>query len=952
MLPIRFPGRSRFSSVAPWVPVGLALLLSTGFAAAVRAGLLSQAPALLATLAVWLLAALLMLAMLHARNRDLDDDARILQTLAELESQHQLAEQLGGFGAWVLERQRDRFAWSPGAFRLFGIDPAAGEPTLRAFQASIHEDDRQRWREVHQRILQQGGDARIEFRFLRAGADTLWVRSVARAQLDPRGRIDRLAGVAHDITAIRAMQQQLAASEAKFRDLTQLSADWVWETDPQHRWSYFSESVDSVPGRWLRTLLGRRLWEPPEGRTAFDLPDWAGQQSRMQAQKPFQDFECALVAPTGKVHFLSLSGRPLFDAGGSFIGYRGIGADISREKRQRLLLRIEGEIASILRDETNAQVIPSVLSGMCGVLGWTGGLALEARSALSPFEICAHWGAPELAAMVAAWPTSPLPANSPETRAWREGRPIWVDDLPADPDFAERYQTARLGAHAALLAPILDERGAPFCLLVFLSPTCFRSDPFLFQAAEILARNLSLHLQRQAAATRLMHQSFHDALTDLPNRILLTRELEDRIQRQVPAAVLYIDLDRYKIINDTLGHAAGDQVLIEVARRLREAVRPQDIAGRIGGDEFIVLLDRLDDRSAIETIARALLRSIERPFMLMNQAHFLSASIGVAITPDDGHDAGQLIRSADAAMYRVKSEGRNDVRFSDGVASQVRADELRLASELPLALQRGEIDLYYQPILNVDTRRVVGYEALLRWRHPRRGLLTADQFVPIAEQARLIREVGQWALRRALDDRLALGIDEHPEIAVSVNVSPRQFSEDAFLETLGALLAERDLPPRLLRLELTESALIEHPERAASLIAELRRIGIQVHLGSFGTGYASLSLLRTLPVDGLKIDRSFVRGLPDDRGNAAIVQAITALAGRLGLQALAEGVETSTELRALQGLGCELIQGDLVSEPLPFSQLQTFLAAIPEVRRMHLVRAGPMAEQRGRTAPD
>jgi EAL domain-containing protein (putative c-di-GMP-specific phosphodiesterase class I) len=312
----------------------------------------------------------------------------------------------------------------------------------------------------------------------------------------------------------------------------------------------------------------------------------------------------------------------------------------------------------------------------------------------------------------------------------------------------------------------------------------------------------------------------------------------------------------------------------------------------------------------------------------------------VAISPDDGSDAALLIKCADSAMYRVKSEGRNDVRFFTGGMSDERSEQLQLAGEMPLAMQRGEVDLHYQPILEVGDRRVIGFEALLRWQHPTRGLLMPDRFLPVAEQSNLIREIGTWALRRAIDDRIELGLDTWPDATVSVNISARQFTEDGFLASLNALMNERGFPPRLLQLELTESAFIEHPERTVTLIAELRRLGVRVIIDNFGTGYASLSYLKNLPVNGLKIDQVFVRGLPDDRGNAAIVQAITTLCAKLGLQAMAEGVETVEELKALRSLECDRLQGTLISEPLPYRRLAGFLETLPEVRRMHLVHDG------------
>jgi diguanylate cyclase (GGDEF)-like protein len=421
----------------------------------------------------------------------------------------------------------------------------------------------------------------------------------------------------------------------------------------------------------------------------------------------------------------------------------------------------------------------------------------------------------------------------------------------------------------------------------------------------------------------------------LPNRVHLTEQLQLRLAAGEPASILYVDLDRFKIINDTLGHQMGDQVLIEVARRFRESLGPKDMAGRIGGDEFILLLDREDDRARIEATGRKVLAAIERPFILQNRAHFLSASIGVAASPENGSDASLLVRCADSAMYQVKSEGRNDVRFFAPDQEDDRSDQLQLASELPQALQRGDVVLYYQPVLAVGEKRIVGMEGLIRWHHPKRGLLLPDAFLAAAEQNNLMHEVGLWTIRRALDDRIALGIEEDDPMSVSVNLSPHQLGEEGFLAQLNGLLAERNFPPRLLRLELTENTLIDNSTKTVALLGDLMRLGIQVIIDNFGTGYASLSYLRNLPVSGLKIDHTFVRDLQADRGNAAIVQAVMTLAGKLGLQVVAEGVESAAEMRALRSFQCDLVQGSFVCEPLPLSQLKEFLETAPDLRQMH-----------------
>jgi EAL domain-containing protein (putative c-di-GMP-specific phosphodiesterase class I) len=292
-------------------------------------------------------------------------------------------------------------------------------------------------------------------------------------------------------------------------------------------------------------------------------------------------------------------------------------------------------------------------------------------------------------------------------------------------------------------------------------------------------------------------------------------------------------------------------------------------------------------------------------------------------------------------MYQVKSEGRNNVRFFVGDVSDERSDQLQLSAEFPLALQRGEIDLYYQPVLAVGARRLVGVEGLMRWRHPTRGLMLPERFLPAIEQSNAMREIGIWAIRRALDDRVEIGLDRYEDVSISVNISPRQLAEDGFLAQLNSMLAERHFPTSLLRIELTENALIDNSEKTIALLTELRRLGIKVIIDNFGTGYASLSYLKNLPVNGLKIDRTFIRGLPEDRGNAAIIQAITTLAGKLGLEAMAEGVETAAEMKALRAFDCENMQGTFISEPLPLSQLKDFLDTVPQLRQLHLLKSEP-----------
>jgi len=852
-----------------------------------------------------------------------------------------VAERLAGLGSWVHELRDNRLHWSEGAFRIFGIAAAGGEPAPRDFLAAIDPADRQRWRDTLRRAVHEGQEMKVEFRYLRPDGQLAWIRMALRPECSGR-RIVRMSGVVQDISGVRAMQRQLAASEAKFRELTQLSSDWVWETDAEHRLAYLSESVDAALGPWARELIGLQPWQAPD--YDFLSPAWDHYRALVHEHRPIDGFEHSRISPDGRVFHLELNGRPVFDAAGAFAGYRGTGRNITRERQQRILLQLEGEIAAIIRDNAEpARAIREIVAAICRRLGWIGGLRVaECEDGL---QVCEFEGSPAFQEMVEALPpTIACEADAPERLALAGGRHAWFASLDELPALRARYLAEELGARAALLAPIADDQGSARSLLLFLSPLGFQDEGFIGPIADTLSRTLSLYLRRTQAERQLRHASMHDALTGLPNRASLLRTLDQKLAADTHLAVLYIDLDRYKIINDTLGHAAGDQALIEIADRLRGAIRPQDIAARMGGDEFVVVLTGTLPHDAIERIARGILAAIEKPLLLGDRAWFLSASIGVATAPADATGIEMLVRCADNAMYEVKTEGRNDVRFFSGSLSDERAEQLQLAAELPLALERGEVDLHYQPALAIGERRVVCVEALLRWQHPERGLLLPERFLPAAEQSQLIREIGLWVLRRALDDRVRLGVDKHPDIAVSVNVSARQLVDDEFVVRLGELLAERKLPPHLLRIELTESAFVADPERTAELIARLRRFGVRVIIDNFGTGYASLSWLKRLPVDGLKIDRAFVHGLPGDQGNAAIVEAITTMAARLGIQAMAEGVETAAELRGLRALNCDQVQGTLIAEPMPVDEVEDFLETLPALREMHLAPARRTAQ--------
>ena len=432
--------------------------------------------------------------------------------------------------------------------------------------------------------------------------------------------------------------------------------------------------------------------------------------------------------------------------------------------------------------------------------------------------------------------------------------------------------------------------------------------------------------ERIAAERRLEYLANYDALTGLPNRSLLHDRLTQAIQRAhrqgKAVAVQFVDLDRFKIINDTLGHNTGDRVLIEAASRLRQCLRATDTVARLGGDEFILIQEDVDSPDVVEQVAHKVLEAFAPRFPVAPpQGLFVSVSIGLALYPVDGLTPDELLMRADLAMYRAKEGGRNSFRFFEAAMDASAMRTLTLEVAIRGALENREFAVAYQPIIDTHSQRPIAVEALLRWHSPIHGTVPPDHFIPLLEENGLIVPVSRWALREALRQVRRLQQTTQPGLRLAFNLSSRQFRDVGLLQDLTAALDETDFDPRLLELELTESALMDNPEASAAVLETLRTRGIRVAVDDFGTGYSSLAYLMRFPVRTLKIDRSFVHEMERSREAATIVRAITSLARSLGLDVVGEGVENVAQLALLQELGCHQIQGFLFSRPVPAEAL-------------------------------
>ncbi len=472
-----------------------------------------------------------------------------------------------------------------------------------------------------------------------------------------------------------------------------------------------------------------------------------------------------------------------------------------------------------------------------------------------------------------------------------------------------------------------------------LSLLIFLALAILYTALFRIVAGASRALRHQAQVNE--HQALHDALTDLPNRTLFHDRVGQAIasarREHLPVAVMIMDLDRFKEVNDTLGHSSGDELLEQVGVRLRAALRESDTVARLGGDEFGVLLPRVVDSAAAVAVARKLRKALEEPFTIHGLALQIEASVGIALYPEHGDDVHSLLQRADVAMYVAKEHpGGCEVYAKE--RDDYSPDRLTLLTELRRAIDVGELVLHYQPKADLKTGHVTGVEALVRWNHPQRGLVRPDEFIPLAQKTGVIVPLTFFVLNDALR-QCRTWLLEGLDLCVGVNLSARNLLDVHLPDTVGELLTKWEVPPSLLELEITESTILADPVRAMNILSRLSGMGIRLAIDDFGTGYSSLAYLKRLPVDELKIDKSFVQGMEEDENDAVIVRSTIDLGRNLGLRVVAEGVETAEAWRQLAALGCDVAQGYYLSRPVPANELAAWLRARREDGRVKRLRS-------------
>jgi diguanylate cyclase (GGDEF)-like protein/PAS domain S-box-containing protein len=738
----------------------------------------------------------------------------------------------------------------------------------------------------------------------------------------------------------RQKEVALRQSETMLAEAQKMAHLGSWTYDPHTRqtvWSaeafriYGTDEGSAIPS--CRELIAR-IHREDRSRV---------QRSMLRAAQHGEPYETEfrILTPAQGVRWIHAlcQPEPTGDGGGARL--RGTVLDITERKSQQLQLESERRMLEAI---AKGSPLPEVLDLLCRLVeelsGWTlcavhlhdqdsGHLELAAAPSLVP----------ELRNAIARVPVDPL-AGSCGAAAWRSQQVI-VSDLAADPLWQElRSATRSNGLRACWSLPILGGLNpvlGTFTVFIREARNPSRAETALTARIANIAK---IAIERHESEQRIRQLAHYDGLTGLPNRAQFNQVLDHALSRAQRAgtsvALLFVDVDRFKNINDTLGHDAGDRMLREVAARLRQCLRTSDVVARFGGDEFIVMLEDVPDGEHAASVAAKVLMAVAEPLTIGEQELHVTASIGISTYPADGSDLHALQKHADIAMYRAKEQGRNSWRYYSPQADTHSLERLTLEAQLRRALERNELILHYQPKQDIASGRVTGVEALLRWQHPDHGLVPPGDFIPLAEETGLIVSMSEWVLRKACEDAARLPrLTGGGPMCVAVNLSARQFSNDRLIEVVSETLLEFGLEASLLEMEVTESLVMHNAEHAARLLARLKQMGMRVAMDDFGTGYSSLAYLKRFPIDTIKIDRSFIQGLPGDSDDATLTQAIIAMAHSLRLKTVAEGVETPEQLEFLRKHGCDEIQGYYFSQPLPFAALLDLLRehrAKPSVR--------------------
>ena len=837
-------------------------------------------------------------------------ERRLLTELAALEERERAlraAEDLAQQGSWSWEVGRSVVTWSDQVHRIFGTDSVDGPPSFDSYLAMVHPDDSDRLRSAIDETVAAGGRYELEHRIVRRDGEVREVRGMGRAELDAAGVTVRLTGCIQDVTDMKAAARQLNRSRDLFAGVLDAATEQsIIATDPQGLITVFNAGAERMLGYSSEEMIGtspERLHDAEEIRARAEelglTADFGVFLARAATGEP-ETRQWTYITRDGRRLLASITVSAMRGPSGEVTGFIKVGTDITELNRSRMALQeSESRFRDLFQYAPNGMVLLRVASedagrflqvnpAMCRLTGYSEEqlLAMSLGDLLASDDARIDSGSP------APWAPEVVEGGTVEQR--------WI--------------------HAD---------GTELRVQLSLSPGAAPDEAHMVGQVEDIT-------SRKSAEEALRHQALHDGLTGLPNRVLLMDRIEHALAGSVrtahPVGVLYIDLDGFKVVNDSAGHAAGDRALVHVADQLRGVMRSGDTLARLGGDEFVVVCEDLESEHDAIAVADRVLAALRTAFEAGGQVFALSGSVGVVLSSSSSTPE-QLLHDADQAMYLAKGagKGRVEVARADQTVYLARAAQasrhIRLSAELGFAIERDELLLYGQPVLDLTSGQVVAVETLLRWQHPERGMLPPSEFLDVAEATTLILPLGRWVLRESC--RMAASWGEllgAPAPVVHVNVSGRQTESESFERDVTLALSNSGLDPSQLVLELTETQM---PLVASTLrhdLGGLRERGVKVAIDDVGTGYSSLTRITELPVDILKIDMSFVAGIESDPACAAVVRGVLSIGEALGLDVIAEGVQTRAQATRLIEYGCTAAQGYLYSRPLPEEALFRYLS--------------------------
>ncbi len=794
-----------------------------------------------------------------------------------------------------LEAEIERLRQEAGILEAEAERLRQGVTRQRALEAEIERlrqsVARQRELEAEAERLRQSvarqRELEVEIERLRQGVTRHWELEVEVEQL--RRSTNRQRELEAEAERLRQNLETLRDSEQRFRMLTQQLPVGIFMTDLEGQCRYVNDRWCQMTGLSAEQAVGLPWMDTlhPDDR---DQVETVWRQVVAKGNELVVDHR--FRNPSGRVIWMDTRAVPLRDRAGQVIYYLGANTDIADLKRTEETLR-----ASEARFRSYFE-LPLVGIGLTGP---------DKRWWEVNDRLCEMLGYRRAQLLQLSWTELTYP-----------------DDLSTDLAQFDRVVGRRIDGYS-IDKRFLRQDGS--VLYASVSSRCVRKSNGAVDYFVIVVQDIT---ERKQAEEYIQHLAHHDTLTGLPNRTLLTDRLQQAVLRATrdhsQTGVLLVDLDHFKRINDTLDHTVGDRLLREAGKRLQECVRECDTISRQGGDEFAVVLPDLVGSDEAPRIAQRILAKMTEPYQLDDHVLHVTCSIGISVFPRDGRNAETLLKNADNALYRAKDLGRNTYQFYQSGATLVARERLSLENSLRYAVERQQLELYYQPKWDFHTNAIIGAEALIRWNHPELGLLPPARFIPIAEDSGLVLSVGEWVLRAAVEETTHLHRNGWPGLRVAVNLSARQFHQSDLADLVRNLLVETQLDPTCLELELTEGILMHHNADNLAALKSFRAMGVRLAIDDFGTGYSSLSYLQQFPVNVLKIDRSFVTDLPANQSNVAIIDAIVTLAHGLGLVVVAEGVETVEHSEFLRAHGCDEGQGYYFGRPLPLLEFEKLLA--------------------------